>query len=256
MHYRAMTRPTKRLLSSAALMAALMSIVLTLPAQAQRGRAPEDKAGVFDYYTLVLSWSPTYCASVAASDDEPQCRTGHRVRPYAFVLHGLWPQYEGGYPEYCRTRERPFVPRRIIDGMLDIMPSSRLVIHEYRKHGTCSGLDPEGYYGLSRELHDKIKVPKRFQFPGAPFFISPQATVDEFMRANPGLKEEMLIVECRGSGNRLREVRVCFSREGEFRACGANERRSACRANRMYVPPVRGGMGAAPMPRPAHERTL
>ena len=27
-----------------------------------------------------------------------QCEAG---RPYAFVVHGLWPQYERGYPEKC-----------------------------------------------------------------------------------------------------------------------------------------------------------
>jgi len=252
-----MTKNSVRPFCAAALLAALVGVLLASPAMAQRSRAPAaPKVGVFDYYTLVLSWSPTYCASAQSRDDDPQCRVGRGARPYAFVLHGLWPQYERGFPEYCRTRERPFVPRRTIDGMLDIMPSPRLVIHEYRKHGTCSGLDPEGYYALSRRLYDKIRIPQRFHRPAAPFFISPQQTVDEFMRANPELKTEMLAVECRGSGNRLREVRVCFSREGEFRACGTNERRGLCRANRMYVPPVRGGLGATPKSAPPDQRAL
>lgn len=219
----------------------IVALFLASPALAQRSRAPEHKAGVFDYYTLVLSWSPTYCASIASRDNDPQCR--RTARPYAFVLHGLWPQYERGYPDYCKTRERPFVPQRIIDRMLDIMPSPRLVIHEYRKHGTCSGLDPAGYYDLSRRLYEKITIPRRFRSPAAPFFISPQEVADAFVRDNPGLKLEMMAVDCRGSGNRLREVRICFSREGEFRRCGSNERRGVCRANRMYVPPVRAGGG-------------
>lgn len=225
--------------------AVLLAPLLAAPATAQRSRAPaEPRAGVFDYYALVLSWSPTYCASVRSTEDEPQCRRG--ARPYAFVLHGLWPQYERGYPEYCTTRERPFVPQPIIDRMLDIMPSSRLVIHEYRKHGTCTGLDPAGYYDLSRRLYEKISIPSRFVSPPAPFFISPQEVVDAFIQANPGLKHEMIAVDCRGSGNRLREVRICFSREGNFRACGSNDHRGACKARRMYVPPVRSGSGAAP----------
>lgn len=235
------------------LLAALTALVLASPLAAQRARAPAHKAGTFDYYTLVLSWSPTYCASEESRNDDLQCRRD--ARPYAFVLHGLWPQYERGFPEYCSTRDRPYVPQPIIDGMLDIMPSPRLVIHEYRKHGTCTGLDPAGYYDLSRRLHDKIRIPERFHLPTAPFFISPQETVDEFIRANPGLKHEMLAVECRGSGSRLREVRICFSREGEFRSCGANERRSLCRANRMYVPPIRGG-GSTPKAAPRDQRAL
>lgn len=235
-----------RFLRPSILLELSLALFITSPAVAQRSRAPEHRAGAFDYYTLVLSWSPTYCASLAANDNEPQCR--RTARRYAFVLHGLWPQYERGYPEYCPTKERPFVPQRIIDRMLDIMPSPRLVIHEYRKHGTCTGLDPAGYYDLSRRLYEKISIPRRFRSPAAPFFVSPQEVADSFLEANPGLKLEMLAVDCRGSGNRLREVRICFSREGEFRRCGSNERRSSCRANRMYVPPVRAGSGRSMLP--------
>lgn len=216
------------------------ALLLATPAAAQRAnQQSQHKAGIFDYYTLVLSWSPTYCASIEARDNDPQCR--RNARPYAFVLHGLWPQYERGYPEYCPTRRRPFVPQRIIDGMLDIMPSPGLVIHEYRKHGTCTGLEPKGYYDLSRRLYEKLAIPARFRAPRSPFFISPQQVTDEFVRANPGLKTEMVAINCRGSGNRLREVRICFSREGELRRCGTNDRRNQCRASRMYVPPVRAG---------------
>jgi ribonuclease T2 len=218
------------------------------PSAAQRGPygAPSqrgaDRAGVFDYYTLVLAWSPTYCAGLRSKDYEPQCHGDGRSdgRPYTFVLHGLWPQYERGYPEYCRTAERPFVPRPVINGMLDIMPSPRLVIHEYRKHGTCSGLDPAAYFDAARRLYEKVKIPQRFLNPRAPFFVAPGELVQELVAANPGLTPGMIGIECRGSGQRLREVRICFSREGEFRECGANEDpRRLCRADRMYVPPVR-----------------
>ena len=78
----------------------------------------------FDFYVLSLSWSPTYCGSEAGRDDRQQCGSG---RPYAFVVHGLWPQYERGWPEDCRLREK-WVPEDIIDAMLDIMPSKKLII--------------------------------------------------------------------------------------------------------------------------------
>lgn len=251
---------TERCCRALTLLAAVLAVLLASPAAAQRAApgvpAAEPKAGTFDYYTLVLSWSPTYCAALRGPDPDPQCREGRAGRPYAFVLHGLWPQYERGFPEHCRTTDRPFVPRPVIDGMLDIMPSPRLVIHEYRRHGTCSGLDPTAYYALSRRLFEKISVPGRFRAPAAPFFVSPHELADEFVRANPGLKFDMLGIECRGSGNRLREVRICFSREGAFRTCGTNElQRKLCPANRMYVPPVRGG-GSQPRPLVPGQRAL
>src|SRR5688572_25487595 len=47
-----------------------------------------------DYFVLALSWSPTFCASEQAAGERLQCGTG---RKYAFVVHGLWPQYRKGW---------------------------------------------------------------------------------------------------------------------------------------------------------------
>jgi len=212
--------------------------------QSPSGRnASEGIPGQFDYYTLVLSWSPTYCASQPRDDTQCRPRDG---RPYAFVLHGLWPQYERGYPRFCHTRERPFVPRAIIDRMQDIMPSPRLTIHEYRKHGTCSGLDPAAYYDLARTLFARLKIPTRYLGPGSQQFVAPSQLVREFTTANPDLSPEAVAVACGGPGNRLKEVRICFTRAGEFRSCGSNERqRQLCRADRMHVPPVRPSAGGS-----------
>jgi ribonuclease T2 len=255
-------------LQASTVLAALLCLVATTAADAQRSffsrspPRPEYRAGSFDYYAVVLAWSPTYCASLRSDDYEPQCHG--EGRRFAFLLHGLWPQYERGYPEYCRTPQRPFVPRAVIQGMLDIMPSPRLVIHEYRRHGTCTALGPAAYYDLARRLYGKINIPPRYVDPKDAFFIAPKELVQEFVAVNPGLQSNMISVECRGSGGRLREVRVCFSREGEFRECGDNEdQRQLCRAERMYVPPVRpyerrrgSGPNSGPSNRPPGQRAL
>lgn len=235
-----------------ALLALAAALFAPEPAAAQYGTGPGGRApyerrdqernvpGRFDYYALVLSWSPTFCASLPRDRYEPQC---HRRggRPYAFVLHGLWPQHERGWPENCPTRQRPFVPQPLIDSMLDIMPSSRLVIHEYRKHGTCSGLTPEGYYGLARRLYNSVTIPQRFVLPNNDFTVSPDAVVRAFVEANPTLRPDMLAVACGGPGNRLREVRICFNRDGGPTRCGRNEEQDRlCRASNMHVPPARG----------------
>ena len=86
-------------------------------------------------------------------------------RPYAFVLHGLWPQHERGWPQDCRSSDRGWVPGPVAERMLDIMPSKKLIFHEYRKHGTCSGLGVDGYFGLARQLYEKVKIPPRFVRP-------------------------------------------------------------------------------------------
>jgi ribonuclease T2 len=199
--------------------------------------------GVFDYYVLALSWSPTYCADGGEQRNDPQCTLGARGRPYAFVLHGLWPQHESGWPQDCRTADRGWVPGRVANRMLDIMPSKRLIFHQYRKHGTCSGLGVDGYFDLARKLHDKVKIPPRFEkVTDERMTVGVAELIADFLKANPGLKPDMLAVQCGGAGNRLKEVRICFTKTGDFRPCGRNDdQRRLCSAERMYVPPVRGG---------------
>lgn len=204
-------------------------------------RSPNrDVAGVFDYYALVLSWSPTYCEEAGDDRRDPQCRP-RRERPFAFVLHGLWPQYEKGYPNFCRTRQRPYVSDGIIRAMLPIMPARGLIIHQYKKHGVCSGLKPSRYFGAAKKLYEFIKIPERYGNAREPQTVTVQELKQDFVAANRGLKPDMIGVSCRrGRGNQLREIRICFTPKGRLRSCGQNERqRRLCRAKKMYVPPVR-----------------
>lgn len=229
--------------------AAALALITAPRLEAQRGpggqspyaaqQSGRNEAGRFDYYALVLSWSPTYCAGLRRGGYDPQCHSRDGKR-YSFVLHGLWPQHERGWPESCPTRARPYVPQSVIDGMLDIMPSSRLVIHEYRKHGTCSGLSPEEYFKVSRRFFETVRIPPRYEQPSQAFTVSPAEIIRDFLAVNPKLKADQLAIACGGRGSQLREVRVCFSREGTFRACGHNEdARRLCGASRLFVPPVR-----------------
>lgn len=193
--------------------------------------------GHFDYYALVLSWSPTYCSD-QGDDDDQQCnrRDGRR---YAFVLHGLWPQYDRGYPSDCRLQRRPFVPQGTIDSMLDIMPSQRLVIHEYRAHGTCSGLEPTPYFNMARRLFEGVRIPERFRNPFESQLLAPAEIERAFIRDNPNLDESMIALVCQGGG-RLRELRICFSQDGVARSCGSNENQhKLCSAGQVFIPPVR-----------------
>ena len=89
----------------------------------------------FDFYVLALSWSPSYCAT----DDDPSVEECSVDR--GFVVHGLWPQYERGYPEYCSSSQPRWLEQDVIDDNRDIFPSKDLAIHQWRKHGMCAGLD-------------------------------------------------------------------------------------------------------------------
>ena len=76
---------------------------LALMLMAGLARAEGEPAGQFDYYVLSLSWSPNWCALEGDDRGSPQCDSN---AGFGWVLHGLWPQYEQGWPSYCRTTER------------------------------------------------------------------------------------------------------------------------------------------------------
>lgn len=241
-----------------ALVSTLASAALAQRPYGQSYGRRANVAGEFDYYVLVMSWSPSYCAGLVREGYDPQCDRSDGKR-YNFVLHGAWPQYAPkGWPEECPVRGRAFVPRDIINSMLDIMPSDKLVIHEYRKHGTCSGLSPSQYFALARSLFRSVNVPAEFHNPMEARFVSLADLYGEFHKVNPWLRPEMMAVDCNGNGNRLREVRFCFTREGQPRACTRNEDQGRmCRADKVYMPPVRASRvdapareDNAPLPRP------
>ena len=95
---------------------ALTGLGATASAQDRRQNAP----GEFDFYVLSLSWSPSFCeeASERGSGGRSQVQCGGR--PFSFVVHGLWPQYEHGFPNYCQ-RPSPRLDRNIMSSMLDLM---------------------------------------------------------------------------------------------------------------------------------------
>ena len=76
---------------------------LSLSILADDRNQPRGTSGEFDFYLLSLSWSPQYCSSPAGERDKVQCAGS---RQYNFVLHGMWPQYNDGSPQYCATNQR------------------------------------------------------------------------------------------------------------------------------------------------------
>jgi ribonuclease T2 len=202
----------------------------------------DGEPGEFDYYTLVLSWSPTYCEEKRQTErhSDPQCSAR---RPYAFVVHGFWPQYDlardgDRWPSKCDIGRRPWVSRNVINNMLDIMPSKGLIIHEYRAHGTCSGLEADDYFSLTRKAYNAIRIPDSFQRLDDYLTISPARIEKAFLDANPKLRPDMISIDCKK--RRLRELRICFTRGLELRACGPNEHQPRlCSTPKIVMPPVR-----------------
>jgi ribonuclease T2 len=199
----------------------------------------QNRAGQFDFYVLSLSWSPSFCDAAGERGTPPQDQCG--ARPYSFVVHGLWPQYERGFPEFCQV-PAPRLNRNIVSSMLDLMPSPRLIFHEWDKHGTCSGLNPRAYFDTVRKARAQVKIPEAYIELTRPLTVTPDEVEEAFVEANPGLSRDAIAVTC--DNRRLQEVRVCLSKEFGFRACEETNRR-ACRRDKLIMPPVRLRRGAA-----------
>jgi len=226
----AMTRADSRTTALLAMLVLALLGVAQDPALAQRGRG---EPGRFDYYVLSLSWSPSFCETPAGAGQQEQCGG---ARPFAFVVHGLWPQYERGFPQNCQVPP-PRLDRRIVEEMLDLMPARRLVYHEWDTHGTCSGLDQRAYFDTIRKARTLVKTPPRFEHPQQPLTVAPGEVVDAFVTANPGLAASGVTIDC--DRRFLREVRICMTRELQFRECSPGAAR-ACRSDSLVMPPVRG----------------
>jgi ribonuclease T2 len=111
------------------------------------------------------------------------------------------------------------------------------MIHEYRAHGTCSGLEPAEYFAVARELYQQVRVPSRFTATDTVHTLSPEEIERAFIEANAWLKPEMLAVKCRDG--KFLDLRICFGRDLFPSNCGVNETQSRlCRASRISVPPV------------------
>lgn len=195
----------------------------------------QNEAGQFDFYVLSLSWSPSFCAAVAERGNGrgPSLQCGER--PYSFVVHGLWPQYDKGFPEYCQVPS-PRLNHGIVSSMLDLMPAPHLIFNEWDKHGTCSGLAPRAYFEFVRKARAVVKIPAEYTELQETLSVTPSAVQDAFIKANPGLSSGAMAVEC--DKKRLTEVRICLSKELQFRDCSEIARRS-CRREQLLMPPLR-----------------
>jgi ribonuclease T2 len=209
--------------------AAMFALAAPAPAQ--------DTPGQFDFYVLSLSWSPSFCAQAAERNEGrvPSSQCG--ARPFSFVVHGLWPQYDKGFPEYCQVPS-PRLDHRIVGEMLDIMPAPRLIYNEWDRHGTCSGLSQRDYFGVVRKARAAVKIPPDYVDLHQPLSVAPGAVADAFRKANPALPADGVAVNC--DRRRLTEVRLCLTKDLQFRGCPDIVKHS-CRRDEVVMPPLRGG---------------
>ncbi len=211
-------------------MRSILAILLAAAFITPPAHAEGDRAGDFDYYVLALSWSPTWCALTGDARGADQCDERHE---FGWILHGLWPQYERGYPSDCNTTARP-PPRSETGAMADIMASGGLAWHQWKKHGRCSGLSSHDYFAKSRRAYDAVVRPPVLRKLNRAVKL-PAAVIEEaFLQSNPDWSADMLTITCKKG--RIQEARLCLTKDLEPRKCGADVVRDCKMKNALFDP--------------------
>lgn len=205
------------------LLAAL--IAFGTSANAEGGRA-----GEFDYYVVSLSWSPNWCLRTGDAQGSAQCDAG---KDHGWILHGLWPQYHRGYPSFCQTIERA-PSRRMTAEMADIMGTSGLAWHQWKKHGSCTGLSASDYYALSRRVYEQIIRPPIFRKLDRQVRLPASVVEEAFLKANTDMEADGVTVTCRAK--HIQEVRICLSRDLNPVPCGQDVVRDCRMKNALFAP--------------------
>jgi ribonuclease T2 len=188
---------------------------------AQPSAAQPPAAQNFDYYLLNLSWSPEFCHS---HPNATEC-----AQHAAFVLHGLWPQNnDGAYPHDCSAEPGPRDP----SAFSDIYPDHGLLNHEWRTHGTCSGLSPDAFFTLARKATRSVAIPAELASLNHQISMPPAEILSAFRKANPSFPPDSFALSC--GNNYLTAVEVCMNKTLKPTSCGPIR---SCRANTVRIVP-------------------
>jgi len=189
----------------------LLALMAAAPA-----RAEGERAGDFDYYVMALSWSANWCALEGDARDDPQCEAGRGID---FALHGLWPQYEEGWPSFCRTGERD-PSRAMTAAQADVFGGAGAAFYQWKKHGRCSGLSAAEFYDTARAAFERVAVPAPLQGLSRDIRVEADVIEEAFLEANRDLAPESVVVTCRSG--MVQEVRICLTKDLEFRDCSGD----------------------------------
>ena len=190
-------------------------------------------SGDFDFYVLALSWSPSFCATGGAGRSPAQCAPG--ANP-GFVTHGLWPQYQNGYPSRC-ARQSVSCPIRPCPVWATSIP---IRVSPATNGASMACVPARARRAISptsapRATH--VAIPAALKAPPDDRRLSPLDIQRAFIDANPRLRSGMMAVVCRRGV--FQEARFCLSRDlRDFVAC-PEVARQGCYSQSIVVPAAR-----------------
>lgn len=169
-------------------------------------------------YTLALSWSPEFCKGQETSARHRFQCSGSNGR-FGFIVHGLWPEGRNTYPQWCATPRRPSPAEARKN--LCMMPSERLVAHEWAKHGSCMTRRPETYFKVTRILWGALAMPDMDRISREEG-LTAGLIRQSIARANPGLEAEEIGLKLNRRGW-LQEARICYGKDFRPARCTARQ---------------------------------
>jgi ribonuclease T2 len=211
--------------------AAIVCLLLSGEACGRQGafRRGREAPGGFDYYVLALSWAPAFCAHETTKRSAGQCGAG---RETGFVVHGLWPERDTGRPLENCLPSLP-VPGNIVQQILPLIPDPGLIQHEWRAHGSCSGLSVEDYFAAVGRAADRIRIPESYRSLHRLLETGPGEIERKFAAVNRLHGTSAVRVQCRAG--EVRGVLVCMTKNLQPRPCSWNVR--DCRAGELFMRP-------------------
>ena len=126
----------------------------------------QDTPGAFDFYLMSFTIAPSFCALSARYAEKEECRgaTDAAFRETPLTVHGLWPNRErvsvNLQPQYCGEERLPRLSPALREQLRRFMPGTAdgLDRYEWRRHGTCSGLEPEAYFSTIVRLAERANA--------------------------------------------------------------------------------------------------
>jgi ribonuclease T2 len=210
----------------------LSVIFISLLAVAQNASpAPRAITGAgFKYYVLSLYWLPTLCLESPGADE---CRGSDHN---GFIVHGLWPVLDWNSPINCGGGDN--LSDSLVGSLKDLMPTRQLVEREWAVHGTCSGEAPDRFFSLMRQAYVSVNLPILLNGGGDAIETIQQITKG-FTNRDSGLPAQAVIITCSDNPARLREVRICLSKNLASSYCSGETLGASCRTLNIQVPAAR-----------------
>ena len=179
----------------------------------------------FSHFVFAQHWAETLCQIFDSCQRVPRIVSGS-----SWSIHGLWPSQESirkEIPKYCKNDTATFPilwarlstseKLRLARFWPDLKGGNRFHLHEWNKHGTCSGMSFEEYVRKNLALNERFNIFRYLENAG----ITPSDTEYSIRSIRNAIVTATgghdVILRC--WKGRIEEVRICLDLRFQPRNC-------------------------------------